>query len=140
MLVQASRSDLRRGLRRFARQPKNLGDGIANGLDVVRPLVELLTPIGGRQMQPVGVVRQIERAGSAGNGASMPDRRQKFTCFQRVNDLRARLGQLLSELADMVDQLREPCRIDSGLASITAEVLGMSLELFADVRAHVAPS
>src|SRR5262245_13756790 len=55
-LIQAARGDPRRRRRRFAREPKHLGDGVANRLDVARPLVELLAPFSGRQMQPIGVV------------------------------------------------------------------------------------
>src|SRR5262245_45815964 len=129
MLVQATGGDLRRGLRRFAREPKHLGDGVANRFDVVRPLVELLAPVSGRQMQPVSVVGQVERAGAAGNRAAMPDGGQKVAFFQWVNDLWPSLGQLLLELVDVVDQAREPRRIDAGLAAVPAEQLGVALEL-----------
>jgi len=140
MLVQAARRDLRCRLRGFAREPQDLGDGVADRLDVVRPLVELLSSLRGRRVQPVGIVRQVERAGAARNGAAVPYRGQKLAFFQWVNDLRAGLRQLLLELADVVDQLRQPVRIDAGLAAVTAEELGVPLELLADVGAHVAPS
>ncbi len=89
-------------------------------------------------MQPVAVVGQIEHAGAAGDRAAVPDRGQKVAFFQWVNDLRPGFGELLPQVADLVDEPREPRRVDAGLAAVTAQDLGVALELLADVRAHVA--
>ena len=62
----------------------------------------------------------------------------KVTFFQWVNDLRSGFGQPLLELADVVDQLRKPRRVDAGLAAEPAEQLCVALELFTDVGANVA--
>ncbi len=59
----------------------------------------------------------------------MPDRGQKVAFFQGVNDLRPGFGELLPQVADVVDEPREARGVDAGLAAITAEQVRVALEL-----------
>src|SRR5690606_6324413 len=101
------------------------------------PRVELTPSLRSRQMQPVAVVRQIEHAGAARNRTAMPDGVQELTFFQWVDDVRAGGRELAAELLDVVDQAREPARVDARLAAIAVERGRVPLELLQHVGANV---
>jgi len=66
-------SDLGLPLGAFPGQPENLGDGVEQGLDTGEPALEVFHPAFIRQAEPVLEIRQIEFAGTPGNGAAMFD-------------------------------------------------------------------
>src|SRR6185436_15898287 len=110
--------DLFGGLRRLTRQPQYLRDGVADRSQATRPILELPSSLGRWQMEPVAVVRQVEHARAARDRAAMPDGGQKVAFFQWVDEMRPRLGELLAQVVDVVDEPGQAARIDTRLAPV----------------------
>src|SRR5262245_21758761 len=68
----------------------------------------------------------------------MPDGVQKLTLFQWVDDVRTRVGEARAQRVAILDEPREPARIDARLALVAPEHAGVTLELLDHVGAHVA--
>ncbi len=81
-LEDAAGRDFGLGPRRLARQPQQLGDGVAQRPDGGHPVAKRLGAHRERLIQPVAVVGQVELAGAARDGAAMLDRVQEFRIAQ----------------------------------------------------------
>src|SRR5690606_2236656 len=111
---------------------------IADAAQLVEPFPELSLPLAVRLMQPIRVVRQIERARAARDRAPMPHRVQELAFLERVHELRTGLGELGLERRELPDQLVEASRIDTRSFPVTLEQLRLPLELLDDLRADIA--
>ena len=59
----------------LTREPKQFGDAVAQWPDQGQPAVEFRRAYIGRAVEPIGIIRQVEVTGSAGDGAAMLDRK-----------------------------------------------------------------
>src|SRR5690606_28408330 len=99
----------------------------ADAAQLVEPVRELALPLAVWLVEPVRVIRQIERAGAARDRAPMPHRVQELALLERVHELRAGLRELRPQRRERPDQLVEPRRVDARRAAVALEEIGLAL-------------
>src|SRR5262249_4241820 len=114
------------------------GNGVAQRTQQAEPLVECLDARLVRLAQPVVVIRKVELARAAGNGAAMLDGAQELRIAQRLEERRAGVVQLGAQAYQIREHGLEPAGVDTGLRLELVERADLTFELFQYIRPDVA--
>ncbi len=122
----------------LAEQPEQFGDAVAERPQVFHPALDVGNAPFVVMVEPVGVVRQVELAGTAGYGTAMLDGSQELAVADRLHELRPDGEQALPEVLQVVQHALQPRLVDPGNVLVAVIDADLALQLLQHVTADVA--
>lgn len=119
-------------------QPEELGDAVAQRSDECQPGVEFGSANLRGSREPKAVVRQIEIAGAAGNGAAVLDGAQEFRIAQGSHEVAADHRQVLPHLHQVRHQGLQTTRVNPAFRLKLLQDVDVAFELLEYFAARIA--